>query len=246
MDNIWGTQLAYTPEYWPYWLILAGMLVVAVLGALALHGLLRMILRPKATSGPEHRTYLYSGVIRLWHWCNALLFILLLLSGILNHFSIGPTAQLVTLHEICGYALIVVWFAFVFANAITGNARHYRIKFKGWISRCFKQVYFYLIGIMKGDSHPFPASEESKFNPIQQVAYLGVMYGMLPLLIVTGLVSLYPSLLGYAHWGFVAHQVMAIISMMFIFVHIYLCTTGDTVTQTFKSMVDGYHRHCGH
>lgn len=55
---------------------------------------------------------------------------------------------------------------------------------------------FYLFGIMQGESHPFPASPRSKFNPLQQAAYVGVMYGLLPLLLISGLLSLYPTVVG--------------------------------------------------
>ncbi len=36
------------------------------------------------------------------------------------------------------------------------------------------------VGIMQGEEQPFPATTQSKFNPLQQVAYVGVMYGLLP------------------------------------------------------------------
>lgn len=47
-----------------------------------------------------------------------------------------------------------------------------------------------------GEEHPFPATTQSKFNPLQQVAYVGVMYGLLPLLLLTGLLCLYPQAVG--------------------------------------------------
>ncbi|MGL4667528.1 MAG: thiosulfate reductase cytochrome B subunit, partial [Saezia sp.] len=151
---------------------------------------------------------------------------------------------LVFFHKLCGYALIVCWVLFLIANA-QGNGRHYRMQLSGWFGRMFKQVRFYLWGIMRGESHPFPADEKCKFNPIQQLAYVGVMYLMLPLLLISGLAVTYPEIfaLGKQHFMFLAHQALAIISVLFMIVHIYLCTTGDTPTQTFKCMIDGNHRH---
>lgn len=137
---------------------------------------------------------------------------------------------------------------FVLINAVGGNGHHYRIRRQGWLERAAKQTRFYLFGIMQGEEHPFPATTQSKFNPLQQVAYVGVMYGLLPLLLLTGLLCLYPQAVGdvfpgVRYWLLQAHFALAFISLFFIFGHLYLCTTGRTPHETFKSMVDGYHRH---
>lgn len=81
-------------------------------------------------------------------------------------------------------------------NAVGDNGHHYRIRRQGWLERAAKQTRFYLFGIMQGEEHPFPATTQSKFNPLQQVAYVGVMYGLLPLLLLTGLLCLYPQAVG--------------------------------------------------
>ncbi|GKX54254.1 thiosulfate reductase cytochrome B subunit [Leminorella grimontii] len=244
MNSLWGAELHYTPDYWPAWLIIAGMLVVGLLAVLALHGLMRCWLAPKSTSGGvEEKTYLYSKAVRFWHWGNALLFILLLVSGLFNHFSIGNVAAQVALHEICGYLLLAFWIGFVVINMIGGNGVHYRIRSAGLVERSLRQARFYLFGIMKGESHPFPATAQGKFNPLQQLAYVGVMYLLVPLLLLTGLLCLFPDIVGNGYWMLKAHLVLAIAGLLFICGHFYLCTTGDTPTQTFRSMVDGYHRH---
>ncbi len=71
-------------------------------------------------------------------------------------------------------------------NALGGNGHHYVIERQGWGQRAFLQVRFYLYGIIKGEDHPFPATPRAKFNPLQQVAYLGVMYSLVPLLLLSG------------------------------------------------------------
>ena len=240
----------YSPNHWPVWLMLAGMAMVAMLAVLALHALLRSKLAGKHDAGHEEKVYLYSKAVRLWHWSNALLFLLLLTSGLINHFALvsgGAMATLVALHKVCGYLLIVAWLGFVLINLFGGNGHHYVIKPQGYVSRAMKQVNFYLIGIIKGEDHPFPATEQSKFNPLQQAAYLGVMYALVPLLLITGLLCLNPlwvdTFVNYRHWLLQCHFFLAIVSLFFIVGHLYLCTTGKTPTQTFKSMIDGYHRH---
>ncbi len=96
---------------------------------------------------------------------------------------------------------------------------------------------------MKGEAHPFAATEQNKFNPLQQLAYLAIMYALVPLLIITGLLCLYPQVAGLGPVMLVLHMALAIIGLLFICAHLYLCTLGDTPGQIFRSMVDGYHRH---
>ncbi|MBG6016123.1 thiosulfate reductase cytochrome B subunit [Proteus mirabilis] len=247
MTSIWGAELYYTPDYWPVWLIAAGLIIVAMIAILVLHGFLRYALAPKQSGHyEEERVYLYSKAIRFWHWGNALLFILLLISGLLGHFSIGNVPSMVLLHKICGFILIAFWIGFVVINLTTNNGVHYKVKLQGLIGRCIKQARFYLYGIMKGEPHPFAATPTDKFNPLQQLAYLGVMFGLVPLLLITGVLCLYPEVLGYGYWMLKVHFILGIVALMFICAHFYLCTLGDTFTQTFRSMIDGHHRHQKH
>lgn len=128
----------------------------------------------------------------------------------------GATAvkSLVAVHEVCGFLLLACWLGFVLINAVGGNGHHYRIRRQGWLDRAAKQTRFYLFGIMQGEEHPFPATTQSKFNPLQQVAYVGVMYGLLPLLLLTGLLCLYPQAVGdmfpgVRYWLLQAHFALA-------------------------------------
>lgn len=100
MNSIWGAELNYAPDYWPLWLIYAGVVIVLMIAGTVLHALLRRMLSPKTATGEEHRDYLYSLAVRRWHWGNALLFILLLLSGLFGHFSVGPVALMVQVHTV--------------------------------------------------------------------------------------------------------------------------------------------------
>ncbi|ETC75626.1 thiosulfate reductase cytochrome B, partial [Salmonella enterica subsp. enterica serovar Cerro str. 5569] len=205
MNTIWGAELHYAPDYWPLWLIYAGVVVLLMLVGLVIHALLRRMLAPKTAGGEEHRDYLYSLAIRRWHWGNALLFVLLLLSGLFGHFSLGPVALMVQVHTWCGFALLAFWVGFVLINLTTGNGRHYRVNFSGLVTRCIRQTRFYLFGIMKGEAHPFAATEQNKFNPLQQLAYLAIMYALVPLLIITGLLCLYPQVAGLGPVMLVLH-----------------------------------------
>ncbi|POT58486.1 thiosulfate reductase cytochrome B subunit [Citrobacter amalonaticus] len=246
MNTIWGAELHYAPDYWPLWLVLAGCVVLLMIAGLVGHALLRRLMAPKTAEGEEQRDYLYSLAIRRWHWGNALLFVLLLVSGLFGHFSVGPVALMVQLHTWCGFALVAFWLGFVLINATSGNGCHYRVKRQGLTGRCLKQTRFYLYGIMKGEAHPFAATAENKFNPLQQLAYLAIMYALVPLLMMTGLLCLYPQVVGMGPLMLVLHMGLAIVGLLFICAHIYLCTLGDTPGQIFRSMIDGYHRHRHH
>jgi thiosulfate reductase cytochrome b subunit len=199
--------------------------------------------------------YLYPLWIRLWHWTNVLLFIVLIISGTSLHFANGfltfETAMLV--HNLAGIMLILVWLIFVIGNFVSENGKHYRIKFKGLISGLIKQSYYYAIGIFKGDAHPFHVSTEMKFNSLQQLSYIGVMYGLMPILILTGLFFLFPAylpekLLGIdSFWVIaIAHLVVAYLLILFMVVHIYIITTGETVFSNLQAMLTGWHKEKGY
>lgn len=96
----------FTPQFWPVWLIIAGLLLVGMWLVLGLHALLRARGVKKSANDHGEKVYLYSKAVRLWHWSNALLFVLLLASGLINHFAlVGATTvkSLVAVHEVCGF-----------------------------------------------------------------------------------------------------------------------------------------------
>lgn len=70
----------FTPEFWPVWLIIAGLLLVGMWLVLGLHALFRARGVKKSATDHGEKIYLYSKAVRLWHWSNALLFVLLLAS----------------------------------------------------------------------------------------------------------------------------------------------------------------------
>ncbi|STI90807.1 putative oxidoreductase, cytochrome b subunit [Escherichia coli] len=138
----------FTPEFWPVWLIIAGVLLVGMWLVLGLHALLRARGVKKSATDHGEKIYLYSKAVRLWHWSNALLFVLLLASGLINHFAmVGATAvkSLVAVHEVCGFLLLACWLGFVLINAVGDNGHHYRIRRQGgWNERQNKRDFICL------------------------------------------------------------------------------------------------------
>ncbi len=138
----------FTPEFWPVWLIIAGLLLVGMWLVLGLHALLRARGVKKSATDHGEKIYLYSKAVRLWHWSNALLFVLLLASGLINHFAlVGATAvkSLVALHEVCGFLLLACWLGFVLINAVGGMVTTIAFVVRvGWSERQNKRDFICL------------------------------------------------------------------------------------------------------
>ncbi len=199
------------------------------------------------------KLYLYPLWLRIWHWTNAFLYIVLILTGISMHYS-SPDNPLIPfktarlIHNTAGILLVFMYLDFLIGNIFTWNGKHYIPNFRGLFQRIYLQTRFYLFGIFKGEPHPFEADENSKFNPLQQITYITIMFVFMPLLIISGLFLLFPEfapnkILGMdGLWPMaILHAVVAYFLTLFTIGHIYLGTTGHTVTSNFKSMIEGYH-----
>lgn len=56
----------FTPQFWPVWLIIAGLLLVGMWLVLGLHALLRARGVKKSATDHGEKVYLYSKAVRLW------------------------------------------------------------------------------------------------------------------------------------------------------------------------------------
>lgn len=201
----------------------------------------------------SEKLYLYPVWVRLWHALNAILIILLIISGISMQYSDPENPFIrfdiaVTLHNISGMILTANYVAFLLGNIITPNGKFYKFNFNGLIGRIVKQFMYYTIGIFKHEKPPFPITQDSKFNPLQKFTYVIAMYILVPIVIVTGWALLYPELVLTKLFGssglkindFV-HVIIGFFVSFFMFIHIYFCTIGATFVSNFKSMINGYH-----
>jgi thiosulfate reductase cytochrome b subunit len=202
----------------------------------------------------EKKFYLYPLWLRIWHWFNALLFLILIFSGINLQYA-DPQDPLISfnsamlLHNIAGITLTLNYIFFAVMNYLSGNWKHYIPKFRSIIADSLKQGRYYLMGIFKNEKHPFETSEERKFNPLQQITYLKIMYAAVPLIIITGWALLFPEIIFEEIFGIrglsftaILHTILGFILSAFMAGHIYLATTGETVASSFKSMVTGWHK----
>lgn len=201
----------------------------------------------------SERFYLLPLWLRLWHWANALLIITLAVTGISLHFA-SPARPLiefslaVRIHNIAGVSLVCLYAFFVVANALSGNWWQYVPKPPGILQRCWLQTRYYCWGVFKGEREPFPVTKETNFNALQAVTYWFVIYIVLPVIIVTGLLFLYPTLAPTEMFGMdgllpvaMLHFLAAAFVILFAIAHIYLGTMGSKVTSLFKTMITGWH-----
>lgn len=180
---------------------------------------------------------------RFWHWGQATLVLLLIVTGLELHgtvdlFGFGKSSHF---HHIAGFvwgALVVLIFTWVFT---TGEWRQFVPDMKG-IDGVLR---FYLYGVFVGEKHPHHMSAENKFNPLQRIAYLGLLFVLVPLQIITGLIFFfYPELRAAGYLDSVAavaviHTFCAYTIIAFLVVHLYLITLGQKLSSHMKAMLTG-------
>lgn len=198
------------------------------------------------------KIYYYPVWLRLWHALNAVLIILLILTGISMQYSQvnSPFIRFdiaVLLHNLSGVILTISYFVFLTGNIFTSNGKHYRLKMKGLGIKLMKQFRYYAFGVFKGEESPYPVNEKRKFNPLQKVSYVSTMYLALPLLFITGFALLFPEFILKSLFGFSGifltaqlHIVMGFFVSLFLIIHIYVSTMGKTPGSNFKSMINGW------
>ncbi|MBM2814342.1 MAG: hypothetical protein HW421_1104 [Ignavibacteria bacterium] len=196
---------------------------------------------------------LYPFWVRFWHWLNAFLFLVLIVSGISLHYSeansIFVSFQIsMFAHNTAGILLSVVYLFYIIKSLFSGNYKNYIPKFRGLIGSIRMQTRYYLLGIFSGEEKPFHPAVNHKFNPMQQLAYIGVMGIMMPVIILTGWLMLFPELSPDEFLGMggiwpmaILHIVVGFFLSVFMLAHIYLGTTGHTVSELFHSMLNGWH-----
>jgi thiosulfate reductase cytochrome b subunit len=200
--------------------------------------------------------YLYPKWLRAWHVFNAILFLILIATGLSMQYTdkenpayIVGFAKAVKWHNFAAILLIINYIIFVTGNLLTQNGRYYKIKKTGFFSDLMKQLMFYSFGMFKKEKHPFPVTEEQKFNPLQKLSYVLAMYVAIPLLIVSGIGLLIPEITIKTFFGIsgliltdILHITMGFFLSIFMIIHIYTCTLGAKPTSLFWGMISGYHR----
>jgi thiosulfate reductase cytochrome b subunit len=192
----------------------------------------------------KKHVYLYDRFERFWHWSQALLIFFLIITG----FEIHSTYQLfgyehaVHWHNVAGWAFIVLLIFAVFWHIITGEWRQYIPTRKNFRA----QINYYLLGIFRNAPHPTRKSQLSKLNPLQRVVYLALNILVIPVMAGSGLLYMYyrypnnPIALEGVEIVALLHTAGAFLVMVFIVIHVYLITTGQTIFSNLMAMLTGY------
>lgn len=192
--------------------------------------------------------YIYKSFERFWHWTQALLIFFLATTGFEIHGSIRffGYENAVEYHNAASYAFIVLIFFAIFWHLTTGEWKQYVPTMKNIKA----EINYYLIGIFRNVPHPTKKTVLSKLNPLQKLVYFGLKILVIPVMVVSGILYMfyrYPqqdSIVGIRIDSLesiaVVHTAGAFLLIAFIVVHLYLMTTGATLTSNLKAMLTGY------
>ncbi len=190
-----------------------------------------------------NRIYVFKRFERFWHWSQATLIIFMLITGFEVHgsYQLFGFALAVNLHTIAAWTLIGLWVFAIFWHFTTGEWMQYIPT----TEKVVAMIQFYSVGIFKNAPHPFKATTLKKHNPLQRLAYLGVLLFIGPLLWLTGWLYLFWSDWGVERyialeWVALLHTVGAFLMLIFLIAHLYLTTAGHTPTSHIKAMITGW------
>lgn len=191
------------------------------------------------------KVYLYTRFERFWHWFQGLLIIVLAITGFEVHgsFSLLGFEQAVAVHEFCAWTWLALYVFIVFWLLTTGEWKQYTPTFE----KIYAVAMYYVSGIFRGEPHPVPKTQRRKHNPLQRLTYLSLSTLLIPFQIATGLAYLYYNQwaeLGLASFSLevvaLLHTIGAFGFLAFIVVHVYMTTTGHTVSAHIVAMFTGW------
>jgi len=159
--------------------------------------------------------------------------------GVFDFFGYNKA---VLLHDRAAYIYMGLLVFTLFWIFFTGEWHQY-VPTREHIS---EQVTFYMKGIFSGAEHPTHKSIVTKFNSLQKATYFVLKFGILPAMVVTGL--LYSFRVELQQIGFIyplaitayVHTTGAIFLMGFVIGHVYLTTTGYKPFSAIKAMITGW------
>lgn len=190
----------------------------------------------------------YSAFNRFWHWSQAVLILFLATTGFEIHgsFRFFGYAGAVRYHNVAALLFLVLIVFAIFWHFTTGEWRQYT---PTW-THLRAQADYYLFGIFRNAPHPTHKSALSKLNPLQKLVYLGLKLLVIPVVALSGLLYMfyrYPQrfdVVALKMEGLrtvaLVHTLGAFLLLAFLIAHLYLITTGRTLTSNLKAMFTGY------
>jgi Ni/Fe-hydrogenase b-type cytochrome subunit len=201
----------------------------------------------------QEKVYLHPLPVRIWHWLNALGFVLLIITGFqlryVDLFSLMSFENAVKMHNWVGFGVIANWFLWFFYYLTSDKVTNYHPDFdaKSFFERYFRQIQYYSAGIFTGEKRPHHVQPYDKFNPMQKLTYQFVMFITAPAIFITGLmmwdVSRFQGLIemvGGIRVVNTIHVVLFILFTFFIIIHAYMGVLGKKASSHYKEMWTGY------
>jgi thiosulfate reductase cytochrome b subunit len=196
----------------------------------------------------KKQVYIYKTFERFWHWMQAILIFFLAFSGFEIHgiYDFFGYRDAVRYHNIAAYLFIGLIVFAIFWHLTTGEYKQYIPSFKNIKA----QLDYYIFGIFRNAPHPTKKTVLSKLNPLQKLTYFSLKILVIPLSVTSGLLYMfyrYPTKLGIGAINlqtleFIAlfHTIAAMLLVLFLVTHLYLITTGETITSNLNAMLTGY------
>jgi len=194
------------------------------------------------------KEYIYRAFERFWHWTQAVLIIFLGVTGFEIHGSLRFFGydQAVRYHNTAAISFLILIAFAIFWHFTTGEWRQYLPTWKNLRA----QAEYYIFGIFRNAPHPTKKTVLSKLNPLQKLVYAGLKVLVIPVMVMSGLLYMfyrYPQRyevvslnIGGLQVIATLHTIGAFLLVSFFIAHLYLITTGNTVTSNLKAMITGY------
>lgn len=198
------------------------------------------------------KIFLHPLVIRIWHWANAVAFIVLIITGIqIRYREIASFAKFKTaveIHNLFGLILILDFFLWLAYYVLTGKIKLYvPLHPKKFFMDAFKQARYYGYGLFIGEDNPHHATADNKFNALQQASYFMIMLLLMPLQLISGVLlwdikkfAYWIGLLGGLKVVDMIHVIVFFFLTAFLIIHVYISTLGATPFEHIKAMFTGY------
>lgn len=201
----------------------------------------------------KQRLYINPLPVRIWHWLNALGFVILILTGVQIRyqelFNVLSFETAVKTHNWVAFTVIANYFFwlgyYLFSDKIT--VYHPELNVKKFFDKAFKQILYYSYGIFRGEEKPHKVLPLDKFNPLQSITYQIVMLLVVPVQFLTGIMmwdvkrfAVPIEMLGGIKTVDTIHVLVFIFFVSFTMVHAYMGALGHTPSAHFKEMFTGY------
>jgi len=200
------------------------------------------------------RIYMTPTPVRIWHWLNALGIVTLCVTGIQIRFPeyaniFGTYKAAIRLHDVAGVTVSIsflIWICYYLFVA-RSLVKLYVPNVEDIKRGLFTQAFFYFFRYFLGEKNPHSISPDNKFNAIQKMSYLLIMFVFLPLVIVSGLLLMniaplrgWIIMIGGIKFLVDAHYLIACSFFAFLCIHIYMATLGHTPFSHLRQMWTGW------